>query len=66
MQTKVQGNDCVSWCWSQLGEILRLLFEFGEEGISWLSGHTCTSSSKEAAHVMWLEQRLCLLQGENR
>lgn len=65
LQTEVQGDDRVSRCRSQLCELLRLLFEFGEEGVSRLSGHACTSSAEEAVHVVRLEHGFCLLQGEN-
>lgn len=65
IQTEVEGDDGVSRCWSELGEVLRLLLEFGEEGVSRLSGRACSSRGEEAAHVVRLEQGLRLLQGEN-
>lgn len=64
-QTEVEGNDCVSRCRGKLGQVLWLLFEFGEEGVSRIAGHTCCSLSEETTHVTWLEQWLYLLQGEN-
>lgn len=63
--TEVEGDDGVSWSRSQLSQVLRLLFEFGEESVSRLSAHR-GSGAEEAAHVSRLEQGLRLLQGQDR
>jgi len=63
--TKVEGNDGVSRSWSQLSEVFWLLLQCGEETFFRLCTQAHATSGEEAAHVLWLEQGLGLLQGEN-
>lgn len=62
--TEVQADDGVSWGGRQLSEVLRLLLELGEEAIAGLGRHRA-HLAEEAAHVVGLEQRLCLVHGEH-